>query len=176
MDRPELVGFGRAHVFAARGNVEMELTQIMRADTVKTLNSVTSKKRLFRELGEIAAATHGIDAQEACTALQERENLGPTGVGSGIALPHARLASVESVLGFFIRLEKPLDFESVDRQPVDLVFCLLAPEDAGVEHLKALALVSRTMRDASLCTKLRANSDPATLHTLLTEAQNVQAA
>ena len=77
----------------------MELTQIMRADTVKTLNSVTSKKRLFRELGEIAAATHGIDAQEACTALQERENLGPTGVGSGIALPHARLATERACLG-----------------------------------------------------------------------------
>ena len=81
-----------------------------------------------------------------------------------MALPHARIAGIDRVVGVFLRVEKPLDFSSVDRQPVDLVFALFAPLDSGVEHLKALALVSRTLRDQSLCGKLRANSDPATLH------------
>ena len=86
-------------------------------------------------------------------------------------MPHARLGELESVCGMFLRIEKPIDFDSVDRQPVDLVFALLAPENAGVDHLKALALVSRTMRDPDMQAKLRANADPATLHTILTEAQ-----
>ncbi len=154
----------------------MELHSILRVEAVKSLAAVSSKKRLFQEIGEIAAASYGIKASEVCAALQERESLGPTGVGQGIALPHARLAGLEKVHGLFIRVEKPMDFEAVDRQPVDLVFALLAPQDAGVEHLKALAMVSRTMRDGGLCTKLRSNSDPATLHTLLTEAPSVKAA
>ena len=154
----------------------MDLTEILRPDAVKAVSAVGSKKRLFQELGEIALSTYGLSAGNVCTALQERETLGPTGVGNGIALPHARLASVTQVLGVFVRLEKPIDFEAVDRQPVDLVFALLAPEDAGVDHLKALALVSRTMRNSDLCSKLRANADASTLHTLLTEAPRSQAA
>ena len=108
--------------------------------------------------------------------LQERETLGPTGVGHGIALPHARLEDLDRIVGLFIRLEKPLDYDSVDRQPVDLVFGLLAPKDSGVDHLKALALVSRTMRDPGVLTKLRANTDPAKLHAILTEARAPAAA
>ncbi len=154
----------------------MELTTILRPEAVKAVGAFGSKKRLFQELGELAALTHGVGSADVSTALQERETLGPTGVGKGIALPHARLETIDSVIGIFLRLEKPLDFESVDRQPVDLIFALLAPQDAGVEHLKALALISRTMRDTSLCSKLRANTDPSTLHTLLTDAPNVQAA
>ncbi len=154
----------------------MELSSILRAEAVKSLSSVTSKKRLFRELGEIASTVYGMKPADVCTALQERESLGPTGVGQGIALPHARLDGLEQVHGLFVRVEKPMDFEAVDRQPVDLIFALLAPLDAGVDHLKALAMVSRTMRDTGLCSKLRANADPATLHTLLTEAPRVQAA
>ena len=154
----------------------MELGTILRPDAVKALHGASSKKRLFQEISDVANGLSGVDMKDICSALQERESLGPTGVGHGIALPHARLARVENVFGVFIRLEKPLDFSSVDRQPVDLVFALLAPEDAGVEHLKALALVSRTMRDANVCAKLRANTDPSTLHTILTETQNVQAA
>ncbi len=94
-----------------------------------------------------------LNASDASDALLERENLGPTGVGHGIALPHARLAGVDQVRGLFIRLERALDFDAVDRQPVDLVFGLFAPEDAGVEHLKALALVSRTMRESGACAR-----------------------
>ena len=154
----------------------MQLTKILRSDAVRAVGATSSKKRLFQELGELAGSVYGLKPSDVSGALQERESLGPTGVGQGIALPHARLDGLDSVVGLFVRLEKPLDFDSVDRQPVDLVFALLAPQDAGVEHLKALALVSRTMRDPALCTKLRANSDPATLHTLLTEAPSVQAA
>ncbi|MEM9425290.1 MAG: PTS sugar transporter subunit IIA [Pseudomonadota bacterium] len=154
----------------------MELSSILRVEAVKTLSAVTSKKRLLHEVGEIAASVYGLISNDVCTALQERESLGPTGVGQGIALPHARLSDLEKVHGIFVRVEKPLDFDSVDRQPVDLVFALLAPLDAGVDHLKALAMVSRTMRDPALCSKLRANSDQATLHTLLTEAPSMRAA
>ena len=154
----------------------MELDSILRVDAVKSLSAVSSKKRLFQEIGEIAATSYGMKAVDVCTALQERESLGPTGVGQGIALPHARLEGLEKVHGLFVRVEKPMDFEAVDRQPVDLIFALLAPQDAGVEHLKALAMVSRTMRDSGLCAKLRANADAATLHTLLTEAPSVKAA
>jgi PTS system nitrogen regulatory IIA component len=93
-------------------------------------------------------------------------------VGNGIALPHARLDDLDRIFGIFIRLEKPLDYESVDRQPVDLIFGLFAPKDSGVEHLKALALVSRTMRDPAICAKLRANTDPLTIHAILTEARS----
>lgn len=154
----------------------MELSSILHVDAVKTLSAVTSKKRLLNEIGDIAAAAYKLKSSDVCSALQERESLGPTGVGQGIALPHARLADLEKVHGIFVRVEKPLDFDSVDRQPVDLIFALLAPLDAGVEHLKALAVVSRTMRDHALCSKLRANSDQATLHTLLTETPSIRAA
>ncbi len=154
----------------------MELSSILRAEAVKSLSAVTSKKRLLNEIAEVAAVAYDLSPGEICVALQERESLGPTGVGQGIALPHARLPNLDKVHGIFVRVEKALDFESVDRQPVDLVFALLAPLDAGVDHLKALAMVSRTMRDPALCAKLRANSDPATLHTLLTEAPGIRAA
>ncbi|MBO6852629.1 MAG: PTS sugar transporter subunit IIA [Marivivens sp.] len=154
----------------------MELSQILKPEGVKLLGASSSKKRLFQDLGEIAEQVYGVDAQIVTECLLEREILGPTGVGNGIALPHARLESVKDVCGIFVRLEKPLEFDAVDRQPVDLVFALFAPIDAGVDHLKALALVSRTLRDAATCTKLRSNESPTILHTILTEAQTSQAA
>jgi PTS system nitrogen regulatory IIA component len=154
----------------------MELSSILMPEAVRTIGQVTSKKRLFQQLGEIVAATYNLDASTAVEALQNRENLGPTGVGHGVALPHARIAGLDSVVGAFLRIEKPLNFDSVDRQPVDLVFTLFAPLDSGIEHLKALALVSRTMRDSTICTKLRANTDPATLHALLTDSPTIKAA
>ena len=154
----------------------MELARILKPDSVKVLGSCSSKKRLFHEIGDLAEQVFGLPSAAIVEALMEREALGPTGVGQGIALPHARLPKLDEVAGLFLRLEKPMEFDSIDRQPVDLVFALLAPQSAGVEHLKALALVSRTMRDANICTKLRANADPATLYTILTEATTSQAA
>ena len=154
----------------------MQLGTILKAEAVKSISSCTSKKRLFHDLGELAESCYGLSSTLVVDALVERESLGPTGVGQGIALPHARLIEAEEVCGLFLRLEKPLNFDAVDRQPVDLVFALIAPENAGVDHLKALALVSRTLRDQSICAKLRANSDAGTLHTILTEVQSTQAA
>lgn len=154
----------------------MQLGQILQPSAVKTISSCTSKKRLFHDLGELAETSYGLNATAVIDALIEREGLGPTGVGQGVALPHARIAEADEVKGIFLRLEKPLSFDAVDRQPVDLVFALIAPENAGVDHLKALALVSRTLRDQSICAKLRANSDASTLHTILTEVQSSQAA
>lgn len=154
----------------------MELSSILKPDAIKVISNVTSKKRLFQELGEMAAHCYGINSTAAIEALLERESLGPTGVGHGIALPHARIEGLDHVVGAFVRIEKPLDFDSVDRLPVDLVFALFAPLNSGVEHLKALALVSRTMRNAAICAKLRANNEPATLHAVLTDAATSQAA
>jgi len=154
----------------------MQLSDILDVSAVKVLSGCTSKKRLFHDLGTMAETAYGYNPTEVIDALIDREGLGPTGVGKGIALPHARLPNVDRVSALFLRLEKPLNFDAVDRQPVDLVFALLAPVDAGVDHLKALALVSRTMRSAETCTKLRANADSNTLHTLLTELESSQAA
>lgn len=147
----------------------MNLTAILKAEAVKAVSSVSSKKRLFHEVADMMADTYGVDQPKIVAALLERESLGPTGVGHGVALPHARLQNLDNIIGGFMRLDKPVDFDAVDRQPVDLVFCLLAPEGAGVEHLKALALVSRTLRDSSIRAKLRANNEAMPLHAVLTE-------
>jgi len=154
----------------------MELSKLLMPGAVRFIGQLTGKKRLFQELGEIAAQAYGLNASVATDGLQERESLGATGVGHGIALPHARLDDLDRIVAVFLRMEKPLDYDSVDRQPVDLIFGLFAPKESGVDHLKALALVSRTMRDTGVCAKLRANTDPAKLHAILTEARTVQAA
>lgn len=154
----------------------MDISTILKPEAVRVLSTVSSKKRLFQELGAIAESVYGINHTQVIDALLERESLGPTGVGNGVALPHARLDGLDRVVGALLLLEKPIDFGAVDRQPVDLVFALFAPNDAGVEHLKALALISRTLRDPSVCSKLRANQDAATLYTIITEAQADQAA
>jgi nitrogen PTS system EIIA component len=154
----------------------MELSKLLVPGAVRVVSQLTSKKRLFQELGEVAAQAYKLSAAVAIDGLQERESLGPTGVGHGIALPHARLEDVTRIIGVFIKLERPLDYDSVDRLPVDLVFALFAPKDSGVDHLKALALVSRTMRDPAIVAKLRANLDPAKLHVILTENRTPQAA
>jgi PTS system nitrogen regulatory IIA component len=143
---------------------------------VRLLGGVGSKKRLFQELAEMADLNFGLSSASVMDALTERESLGPTGVGQGVALPHARMSGLDAVKGIFVRLEKPLDFDAVDRQPVDLVFALFAPDRDGIDHLKALALVSRTLRDSATCQKLRSNTEPQVLHAILTEAQVNQAA
>jgi PTS system nitrogen regulatory IIA component len=154
----------------------MKLQDLLTPSAVKVVGSASSKKRLIHDLADLAETAHGLPASPVVNALMEREALGPTGVGHGVALPHARIPGLEYVRGVFVRLEKPIDFDAVDRQPVDLVFALFAPEEAGVEHLKALALVSRSLRDGALCSKLRANDDASTLYTILTATESVAAA
>jgi len=154
----------------------MEFAKLLKPEAVKVLTSASSKKRLMQDISDLVQTAYGLDADKIVEALMTRESLGPTGVGHGVALPHARLEGLDEVVGAFVLLDKPIDFSSVDRQPVDVAFALFAPEDAGVEHLKALALVSRTLRDTSICNKLRANPDASTLFTILTEENSVQAA
>ncbi len=154
----------------------MNMAKLLAPDAVRVFATFSSKKRLFQDLGELVEAVHGLDAATVIAALQEREALGTTGVGRGVALPHARLAGVDRVVGAFFKLERPFSYGSVDKVPVDLVFALFAPRDAGVEHLKALAFVSRTLREGRVCAKLRANSDPATLHAILSSSTDSQAA
>ncbi len=154
----------------------MQLSTILRPQAVKLVSDITSKKRLMQTVADLARDVTGHSATEICAALLDRETLGPTGFGHGVALPHARLEGLEGVQGVFVKLDHPVEFESVDKQPVDLVFALFAPEEAGTQHLKALALVSRTLRDPALCRKLRATTDPHAIHALLTEARTSQAA
>lgn len=154
----------------------MDRSELLKPNAVKVLTSASSKKRLMQDISDLSEQAYGLNADRVLDALLAREALGPTGVGHGIALPHARLDDLDRVLGVFVLLDKPIDFGSVDRQPVDLAFALFAPEDAGVDHLKALALVSRTLRDNAVCAKLRANHDAATLYTILTSSESEQAA
>ncbi len=154
----------------------MDMATLHNPKAVRFIASATSKKRLFQTVGEAAKSVYGLETEAVIGALQERETLGPTGVGHGVAVPHARLDSIGNVLGVFFRLEKPLDYGSVDKAPVDLVFALFAPRDAGVEHLKALAFISRTLRNHHICEKLRANDDPAKLYAILTSGAESKAA
>lgn len=138
-------------------------TRSITADAV-----VSDKKALIRLLSAQASTALKLEEHEVFDVLWEREKLGTTGVGDGIAIPHGRIEGLEKVSGFFVRLASPIGFDSIDGHPVDLVFLLLAPESAGADHLHALASVSRTLRDAALCGKLRKARDSKTLYSILT--------
>lgn len=154
----------------------LEMTDILKAEAVHSITSTSSKKRLLQSIAEQANAIYGLDPQEVLEALQARENLGTTGVGKGVAIPHARFESVPKIVGLFTRLENPVDFNSHDKQPVDLVFTLLAPVANNPEHLKALALVSRTLRHKEICDKLRVNDKPQTIFSILADTTATKAA
>jgi len=126
------------------------------------------KKQVLQELARRAATMTGIADKRIYDALLERERLGTTGIGTGVAIPHCRLPEVDRLYGMFARLERPVPFEAIDDQPVDLVFLLLAPTEAGAEHLKALARVSRLLRDRPMCEKLRGANSGDALYALLT--------
>ncbi|MBO6544241.1 MAG: PTS IIA-like nitrogen regulatory protein PtsN [Alphaproteobacteria bacterium] len=147
----------------------MDLEDLLSPAGVTARLKVTCKKQVLQELSAKAAEITGLSERAIFETLLERERLGSTGVGQGIGIPHGKLAELDRLHGLFARLETPVDFESVDDQPVDLVFLLLAPESAGADHLKALARVSRLMRNQSMVEKLRATDDAAALYALLTE-------
>jgi nitrogen PTS system EIIA component len=147
----------------------MEIADILSPQSVFQRVKAASKKKLITEIAGFAAGAAGLDADKVFDALWQREKLGSTGVGHGVAIPHARLARLEKIAGIFVHLDEPIDFESVDSAPVDLVFALLTPADAGADHLKALARISRLMRNAATCEKLRAANDRSALYALLTE-------
>ena len=130
---------------------------------------ISSKKQALQELSAFAAKKLGRDDREIFDVLLQRERLGTTGLGYGVAIPHGKLSGLEKITGIFARLENPVDFESLDEQPVDLVFVLLVPEGAGAEHLKALARVSRLFRNTEVCEKIRGSENADAIYALLSE-------
>lgn len=146
----------------------MEISDLLVPEAVIDSLKVTSKKQVLQELSERAAKITGLTAREVLETILARERLGTTGVGQGIAIPHGRIAKLDKIHGLFARLAQPVDFESLDEQPVDLVFMLLAPESAGADHLKALAKISRLLRDGATCEKLRGSDSADALFALLT--------
>src|SRR3954469_6997324 len=147
----------------------MELADILAEESVLVCTDIASKQDVLLKLAEKVAAVTGQPAADAFEALNDRESLGSTGLGNGIAVPHGKFAPLKSVLAVFMKLETPVDFESVDDQPVDIVMMLLAPMGAGADHLKALARVARILRTDSVAEALRRNNDPARLYAILTQ-------
>ncbi len=133
----------------------MGIFELLTLEAVIPQMKVDSKKQALQELSSSAARLTGVEERTIFEVLLERERLGTTGVGNGIAIPHGKLDNVKQIYGVFARLETPVDFDAIDDQPVDLIFVLLAPESAGADHLKALAWVSRLLRDNSICEKIR---------------------
>ena len=154
----------------------MELSNLIGLDGVVPKLKATSKKQALQELAITASQRCGIHEREIFDVLLERERLGTTGVGKGIAIPHGKLADLDRLHGVFARLERAIDFDAIDEQPVDLIFLLLAPESAGADHLKALAGVSRMLRDKTFCEKLRGTDNAEALYALLTESAGSRAA
>lgn len=148
----------------------MEIADLITPESVVPNLRATSKKQALQELARRAAEITGLHERAIFDVLLERERLGTTGVGNGIAIPHGKLPTLPKLYGLFARLEKPIAFESIDEQPVDLIFLLLAPESAGADHLKALARVSRLLRDKGVCEKLRGTASAEGLYALLTES------
>lgn len=145
----------------------MPITDLVAPEAIIPALKVISKKQALQELSARAAELTGLNERAIFEVLLQREKLGTTAVGAGVAIPHGKLPKLDRIFGLFARLERPIDFEAMDGQPVDLIFLLLAPEGAGADHLKALAKVARAMRDADLAAKLRASRDAQALYAVL---------
>lgn len=154
----------------------MDVGELIRQDAVIGSLRANSKKQVIQELSERAGPLVGLSSRDIFDHLLQRERLGSTGIGHGVAIPHAKLPTIERLFGMFARLEKPINFDAIDDEPVDLVFVLLAPEAAGADHLKALARVARLMREPGLAAKLRNARDSAAIYALLSQAAEPNAA
>ena len=154
----------------------MNIVDILKVDGIIPRLNAGSKKQALQELSKRAAQMTGVGERQIFDVLLERERLGTTGVGHGIAIPHGKLPQIDRLYGLFGRLESPIDYDSIDEEPVDLIFLLLAPEGAGADHLKALSRVSSRLRDRTVCEKLRGTADRDGLYALLVETENDQAA
>lgn len=154
----------------------MEIADLLSPDAVLAHLKAANKKQVLQEMAHKAALLTRLPERRIFDTLMEREKLGSTGMGQGIAIPHGRVPGIHKMTGLFAQLDHPIDFDAMDDQPVDLVFLLLAPENAGADHLKALARVSRLLRNQSVCEKLRGAPQSATLFALLTEPTAAQAA
>ncbi|WP_340317470.1 PTS IIA-like nitrogen regulatory protein PtsN [Rhizorhabdus argentea] len=153
-----------------------DLSDLLSPQAIQAAIAVPNKKALFQQLATIASKLVGTDARAIVDRLVERERLGSTGFGGGIAIPHGKIEGLDRVVGLFARLANPIDFAAIDDLPVDLVFLLLSPVDAGVEHLKALARVSRRMRDKGFVAKLRGAGSEDALYALFATGEARHAA
>ncbi len=158
----------------------MDIADLISPEAVAANLRVGAKKQALQELArrcaELPRLKGVVGEREIFEVLLERERLGTTGVGAGIAIPHGKLPQLDRLYGFFAKLDRPIDFEAIDEQPVDLIFVLLAPESAGADHLKALARVSRLLRDRTVCEKLRGSDNADALYAVLTETMTSHAA
>ncbi len=152
------------------------LGDLLASDAVLSALAVPNKKSLFQQLAQLAARSSNLDAKMIIERLVERERLGSTGFGGGVAIPHGKIEGLDHVVGIFARLATPIDFAAIDDLPVDLIFLLLSPPDAGVEHLKALARVSRKLRDRTFVAKLRGAGSPDALYALFVSSDPQHAA
>lgn len=154
----------------------MDLSDLLEPGAVMPALRANSKKQLLQLLAEKAASETGLPEREIFDTILQRERLGSTGVGNGIAIPHGKLPRIDKITGVFARLAQPVDFDALDDQPVDLVFLLLAPEGAGADHLKALSRIARLLRDPEIVEGLRSIGDKAALYALLTSETTSNAA
>lgn len=154
----------------------MPLSELISPEAVLPSLRVQSKKQALQELAGAAARVTGLPEGEIFATLLQRERLGSTGIGEGIAIPHGKLPGMSRLIGFVARLERPIDFEAIDGQPVDLLFLLLAPEGAGADHLKALARVARALREPGLLERVRAARDASALYAVLSQPSSSRAA
>jgi nitrogen PTS system EIIA component len=155
---------------------QMPLLEFLTPEAVVPHMRATAKKPVLHELAAHAARLTGLDERTIFEALLQRERLGSTGIGDGIAIPHGKLPGLQRMFGLFAKIEKPIDFEALDSQPVDLVFLLLAPEGAGADHLKALARVARALREPGAPERLRKACDADVLYAVLTQSSAPRAA
>jgi nitrogen PTS system EIIA component len=149
----------------------MLLSDFIAPDSVVPLLKAKTKKQLLHDLSVRAARLTALPERDIFEVLLQRERLGSTGLGQGIAIPHGKLRGLKRIVGIFARLAEPIEFDAVDGQKVDIVFLLLAPEGAGADHLTALARISRLLREGSAVEKLRASKDAAALYAVLTEGE-----
>jgi nitrogen PTS system EIIA component len=154
----------------------MDMADLITPRGVISQLRATNKRQALQDLAKRAAMITGSSDRAIFEVLLERERLGSTGIGMGIGIPHGKLPGLQRFCGVFARLDRPIPFEAVDDQPVDLIFLLLAPEDAGADHLKALARISRLLRDRAVCEKLRGTDRPDALYALLTDMTESDAA
>jgi PTS system nitrogen regulatory IIA component len=154
----------------------MDLSDLIEVSSVLPALKANSKKQLLQLMAEKAAAATGLPEREVFDTILQRERLGSTGVGNGIAIPHGKLPGIRKITGVFARLESPIDFEALDDQPVDIVFLLLAPETAGADHLKALSRIARVLRDADTVNKIRGSTDAAAIYSFLSQTPASHAA
>ena len=145
----------------------MDLSDLLKPEAVLPSLHAQSKKQVLQEMCHVVAGLTGLPEREVFDTILQRERLGSTGVGHGVAIPHGKLRPIDRLVGVFARLARPVDFDALDEQPVDLAFLLLAPESAGADHLKALARIARVLRDSSVAQRLRDAADARQLYEIL---------